>query len=939
MKNFYVLLTCFIFAIVVIFSGHFAQCQYYYSVDSSMEMAPLTPELYIDDQNQGEVITHFGGVTAVGNILYIPVTKTMMPPAFTTPSSDSSSQSPDSQNMLRAIDFSNPMEPMLIGDMDMGPDLDLWGGPQYYMIISGEYVYVLKNEVDANFDTSEHFSITSEEVNFSIYKIQDNKNLVITKSMPLIDIFNSVKVDESETFFPQLLKVTDNRAYIIFYGASYPEPPANEYPSEADAYLPLSQPENNTVENNDTGIEAYAPSQTDVTSYSSSPPDNSAVIVTIDIANPHDAKVIGVARLQLACVPANVDLLVSDNIAYLLVSSMASSDSIIYESKIYVLDISSPTDILEINSLTAYGNGGQLVKEGDNLYTASKGFGLQIFDISTPTAPEFVSLLETPYPLTDSYYGGLQLENNIIIVKDGYVYLRDKENGLLVIDVSDSSNPAIVSSYLSEYIFSNSSWYSYYASGFVAICGDYLLLSEVGKVDDGNSINIVSIADPLNPVSIGIIGERSPEMLTLVLKLDVAELFNIHTEQSAEGDIALFGIPSLDALNRKYGVYKIEYPNTRNLSYYVPYGASAPPLSTEDYDYPVEDIKKDRGLRTFYLTFPGSAGLDEIVSDYQENPYVITAEISMPVIYGGPGPYGYPYYPIQEPGPGIYGGIYGSSLYGGMYGMYGSSYGGIYGGSLYGGIYGGGLYGGIYGAPYSGQLYGGGLYGGMYGMYGSSYGGVYGGIYGSSLYGSGLYGSYSSIPQPSGYPSYYGVGGLGITSGLATSYPVLAGLGIPPGLAPSYPISTISSGTYPSAITYPYGGYGGYGSYMHTAVSPAGIPEPTIRIGAINIEGGVHIGTLTINSEPSSTIPRLSIMFISDMEPLRESVTYPPQGTTSSNNEALPENTGSTNDSGKNQLNTGVNNTTSWIGTQNKASSSLWDNWPLSSSTPNSWIW
>ena len=63
MKNVYVLLTCLIFTSVVIFSGHFAQCQYY-PVDSSVEEGvPLTPELYGEDQNQGEVITHFDGVT------------------------------------------------------------------------------------------------------------------------------------------------------------------------------------------------------------------------------------------------------------------------------------------------------------------------------------------------------------------------------------------------------------------------------------------------------------------------------------------------------------------------------------------------------------------------------------------------------------------------------------------------------------------------------------------------------------------------------------------------------------------------------------------------------------------------------------------------------------------------------------------------------------
>ncbi|MGA1871644.1 MAG: hypothetical protein ACMUJM_24210 [bacterium] len=146
--------------------------------------------------------------------------------------------------------------------------------------------------------------------------------------------------------------------------------------------------------------------------------------------------------------------------------------------------------------------------------------------------------------------------------------------------------------------------------------------------------------------------------------IDFSNPKNPLAEQSIEGEINLFGIPSLDVLNRKYGVYKIEYPNTKNLSYYVPYYASPPALSTEDYDYSIEDIKKDRDLRTFYLTFPGSVGLDEIVADYQENPYVITAEISTLEIYEYPVPYGVPYYSILGSGPGIYGGIYGTSLYG-----------------------------------------------------------------------------------------------------------------------------------------------------------------------------------------------------------------------------------------------------------------------------------
>ncbi|MGA1867975.1 MAG: hypothetical protein ACMUJM_05435 [bacterium] len=76
---------------------------------------------------------------------------------------------------------------------------------------------------------------------------------------------------------------------------------------------------------------------------------------------------------------------------------------------------------------------------------------------------------------------------------------------------------------------------------------DYLFLREMGSMD------IVSIADPLNPVSVGVWGVREPGVLTLALRLEAAELLDIRTEEGISGKSALFGIPSLDALNRKYG--------------------------------------------------------------------------------------------------------------------------------------------------------------------------------------------------------------------------------------------------------------------------------------------------------------------------------------------------------------------------------------------------
>ncbi|MGA1870784.1 MAG: LVIVD repeat-containing protein, partial [bacterium] len=663
MKNFCSYLICCAFFIAILFPGNYARSQEnalpvptLYTEDSS----PV-PTLYMENQNSEEEKINFNSITTVGNTLYALAEKTLIPlePYY----------------MLRAIDFSDPQKPTLIGDIDT--DINLEYDPQFHMVISDNYLFSLRGE--------------NEESYFSIYEIQNKEELILRKKVSLKSILDSVRKDQKEKFYSFVLTVTDQRAYLIFHAIPSYAPVDYPNPPESEAYysIPQDDEDQSLTLSTTSGSEVVSPLSPAL------PSEDNTIIVTIDIQDPSNAQILGVSRLPVPCTGPK-DLIVNDTVGYLLAPSNDFRDS-----NIHVLDLSSSANILVTYSLTIYGEGGQLVREGDYLYIAAQSFGLEIVDIRNPREPSLISWFETPHPQRRMYKGKAGFRN--IIVNDGYAYLLDMENGLIVIDISDIAHPDLVSSYISDYTSGSSNflWDSSYTS--IERSGDFLILHDPTDV-----IEIVSIEDPLSPASVGILGEREPAMLpsasvgilgdreptmlSLALRLEVAEQLNIDSEEGPEGDIALFGIPSLDALNRKYGVIMIQQPNID-----TPYFADLSPSSIKDTEPSVEDIQKDRNLRTFSLTFPGPINLDEIKAEYLKNPYIITAEIDLSEIHGYSSYFGSSYMPIEQtipysmqmPVSGVYGGIYGS-ISGGMYGssLYGSVGSSPSGGTLYGGMYG-----------------------------------------------------------------------------------------------------------------------------------------------------------------------------------------------------------------------------------------------------------
>lgn len=105
-------------------------------------------------------------------------------------------------------------------------------------------------------------------------------------------------------------------------------------------------------------------------------------------------------------------------------------------------------------------------------YLAFGEAGLQIIDISNPSNPVLVSTCNTTGPLRDVFVFG------------NYAYAATSESGLEIIDVSDVANPFITSSY-------NTGGYTY---------GVYYSENVIYLADGSNGLTIINVSDPLNPV-------------------------------------------------------------------------------------------------------------------------------------------------------------------------------------------------------------------------------------------------------------------------------------------------------------------------------------------------------------------------------------------------------------------------------------------------------
>jgi len=147
--------------------------------------------------------------------------------------------------------------------------------------------------------------------------------------------------------------------------------------------------------------------------------DATGGLLVIDVSSP--AEPTEVSRFST---PGNArNVTVSEGIAYV-------AD---YDAGLRLVDVSDPTEPHEIGYFDTPGYVWDVVLSGGLAFIADSGPGLRIIDVNTPTAPVEVGF-STPF-----------LQVGTIQVRGGFAYVTDPHNrNLKVLDVSTPSNPEVV---------------------------------------------------------------------------------------------------------------------------------------------------------------------------------------------------------------------------------------------------------------------------------------------------------------------------------------------------------------------------------------------------------------------------------------------------------------------------------------------------------------
>lgn len=116
---------------------------------------------------------------------------------------------------------------------------------------------------------------------------------------------------------------------------------------------------------------------------------------------------------------------------------------------------------------------------GNYAYIADSKKGLEIVDISNPTAPALVGTYETTYNVTD------------VTISGNYAYIADFKKGLTIVDINNPSSPSQVG------IYNN------YGIMDVAVSGNYAYIADSFAPDSYDGLAIIDISSPSAPHLVG----------------------------------------------------------------------------------------------------------------------------------------------------------------------------------------------------------------------------------------------------------------------------------------------------------------------------------------------------------------------------------------------------------------------------------------------------
>jgi hypothetical protein len=160
------------------------------------------------------------------------------------------------------------------------------------------------------------------------------------------------------------------------------------------------------------------------------------------------------------------------------------------DSELFIADVSDPSAPHVVGELEVLSTlrTGAIAVSGGYAYVADDEAGLRVVDVSTPSAPFEVALVDTQ---------GLA---SGVAVSGGHAYVADSWAGLRVIDVSTPSAPVEVGALVR----------TSRSARRVAVSGGYAyVLWSVGPSDDGG-LSVIDVSTPSEPVEVGFLDVPDP---------------------------------------------------------------------------------------------------------------------------------------------------------------------------------------------------------------------------------------------------------------------------------------------------------------------------------------------------------------------------------------------------------------------------------------------
>ncbi|MCD6217608.1 hypothetical protein J7L05_07085 [bacterium] len=196
--------------------------------------------------------------------------------------------------------------------------------------------------------------------------------------------------------------------------------------------------------------------------------ENHDIIASFDISNPYSPNIISEVKMGTNYISSARDVYIDGD--YLYVANGTSG--------LYLLDISNPGYPGIIGTLDMNGDSLSVEVSGDYAYMVSADYGLEIANISNPLIPSIAGHF-------------IDVDIQDADIQGNYAYITCYEyptaNGLLILDITDPSNPSLHGS------LNTGSGIRTYK---ITVEGNYAFFGE----QSGRDLFIVDIGDPANPV-------------------------------------------------------------------------------------------------------------------------------------------------------------------------------------------------------------------------------------------------------------------------------------------------------------------------------------------------------------------------------------------------------------------------------------------------------